>query len=350
MKQSSRDSKMKQIGKIIVCALSVSIAILLFYNSKISESDTALASIKTSSKPINNSSNINFPVYNHGSQDLFVQKFVLKNDSRVEVTPRWDIISGNPIKISTVEKRDTKPLQTKVSTGKEQSSTTKKKVSAKTEIKQESNKKLILPSTKKQKVVYLTFDDGPSTATMQILTLLKKYQAQATFFMLDPNLKKYSSSAKQIVKNGNSVGSHGVTHDIHKVYRSPAAFVQEMKQTEATLKKITGKESHLIRAPYGSVPYMTPDFRKASDAKGFILWDWDIDSDDWKYPNGQFVQKIKTQVDSCSSDRPLVVLMHDKTTTAKYLEQVLQYFQKKGYKMVAIDESLQPVQFKYRKN
>lgn len=95
---------------------------------------------------------------------------------------------------------------------------------------------------------------------------------------------------------------------------------------------------------------MKPAFRKASDLEGFIMWDWDIDSDDWELTHGEYIQKIKTQVENSSGNRSLVVLMHEKTTTVNYLEQVLKYFQQKGYKMEAISSNLKPVQFKYRKN
>ncbi|MGV3464473.1 MAG: polysaccharide deacetylase family protein [Heyndrickxia sp.] len=344
MNQASQYRKMKLLAKIIIGVLVTSVVFLLFYNSKITKGEPALA--KNTSTTIS-TPNQTSPTYHHMSQDLFIHHFVFNEKVKNESILQQELLKEMeeyPIKIAISQ--PTKNETKKIING----PSTKDKEEKKAIVQTDSKKQVYIksPSTKAQKVVYLTFDDGPSTSSAKTLQLLKKYHAKATFFMLEPNIKKYQSIVKQMVKDGNSVGSHGVTHDIHKIYRSPNSFVKEMNQTSQTLKNITGVNSQLIRVPYGSVPYMKPAFRKASGAEGFIMWDWDIDSDDWQTTHGEFVQKIKNQVENCSGTRPVVVLMHEKTTTVKYLEQVLQYFQQKGYKMEAISPNLKPVQFKYR--
>lgn len=349
MNQSSEYRKLKLMAKLIIGTLCVFLVVLLFYNSKLTKGDTALAK-RIAPATIILTPNQNLPAYNNVSQNLFIHNYVfnekVKNEGKKQKEFLKKIMEESPTKIAnTLSKGNDHGtvFNTKPSNGLEE-----KIVSPQKELKQQANLKL--PISKSQKVVYLTFDDGPSASSAQTLALLKKYHAKATFFMLDPNIKRYSNIVKQMVKDGNSIGSHGVTHDIHKIYRSPDSFVKEMTQTLQTLKNITGEKSQLIRVPYGSVPYMKPAFRKASDSEGFIMWDWDIDSDDWQTTHGEFVQKIKTQVENCSGNRPLVILMHEKTTTLNYLEQVLQYLQQNGYKMEAISPDLKPVQFKYRKN
>ncbi|MDY0409127.1 polysaccharide deacetylase family protein [Paracerasibacillus soli] len=147
------------------------------------------------------------------------------------------------------------------------------------------------------KVAYLTFDDGPhTTASDEILRLLDKYHAKATFFMLEPHMMQNQNIVKRMVDNGHTVGVHGVTHSVSKIYQSPESFTHEMKQAIQSIKKITGVETHLIRAPYGSVPYITPAYKKAIDKEKMILWDWNIDSEDWKVANSSFVQKVMQQV------------------------------------------------------
>ncbi|RLQ95357.1 polysaccharide deacetylase family protein [Falsibacillus albus] len=196
-----------------------------------------------------------------------------------------------------------------------------------------------------EKVVYLTFDDGPSAESEQFISLLNKYHAKATFFMLEPNMKKHPEALQDMKKNGEGMGLHGVTHQASLIYRSPQTVVDEMKEDEKALINLTGVDTHLIRTPYGSAPYMKPNYMKAVDEAGFVLWDWNIDSEDWKYPNGEFVQNTIHQVENFPYHQPKVVLMHEKSTTLAHLESILKYFQKEGYTMLPLNEEIKPVQF-----
>lgn len=69
-----------------------------------------------------------------------------------------------------------------------------------------------------------------------------------------------------------------------------------MKQAQKTLKSITGVETHLIRTPYGSKPSLTEAQKKVLKKNGFIYWDWNIDSLDWKYRSQKFVPEVMNQL------------------------------------------------------
>ncbi|MFJ5672477.1 polysaccharide deacetylase family protein [Bacillus safensis] len=212
--------------------------------------------------------------------------------------------------------------------------------------KTEQEQKLIAPEI--GKVVYLTFDDGPHpVASKEIMKLLKKYEAKGTFFMLKPHIDQNVSIVQQMVESGHSVGSHGVTHQVDKIYHSPENFADEMKKTLDDINESTKADTHLVRAPYGSKPYITAPFRDIIQREHFLLWDWTIDSEDWKYSKGEFVQNVINQVNNLEGKEPLVVLMHEKTTTAAHLEELLKYFHQNGYQMKALNNSLKPVQFKF---
>lgn len=196
------------------------------------------------------------------------------------------------------------------------------------------------------KIVYLTFDDGPHpTASIDILKLLEKYEAKATYFMLEPHMKQHPDIVKTISEKGHALGVHGVTHDVSKVYKSPENFVKEMNQAIDFIEEHAGIHTPLVRAPYGSKPHMTPPFIEASNKNEFILWDWNVDSKDWKLTMGEFVNHTIQQITHLEGIEPLVVLLHEKTTTAAHLEELLQFFQDGGYIMKAIDESIIPLQF-----
>lgn len=204
------------------------------------------------------------------------------------------------------------------------------------------------PPVTTSKTVYLTFDDGPAKVSGDILALLKKYNAKATFFMIDGNIKMYPDAAKQMVEEGHSVGSHSVTHDAKKFYKSADSVVGEMSQTLGTIKSTAGVDSVLIRTPYGSSPYMTPTYRKAIDSKGYKMWDWNIDSRDWDYKDARYVDSVIEQLNQLkTSTQPLVILMHERPQTAAHLERLLDYLSKQGYEMKAINASMEPVQFKH---
>lgn len=200
------------------------------------------------------------------------------------------------------------------------------------------------------KVVYLSFDDGPNPAASdKILRLLDKYHAKATFFMLKPNIEQNPDIVKKMVENGHSVGSHGVTHQVSKIYKSPESFAAEMNDTLKAIKETTNVDTHLIRSPYGSKPYITGPFQEVIKRDHFNLWDWTVDSEDWKSANtnGQFVNNVIQQVNNLAGVEPLVVLMHEKPTTATHLEKLLKYFQENGYEMKSIHDSIRPVHFRW---
>lgn len=197
----------------------------------------------------------------------------------------------------------------------------------------------------KQKIIYLTFDDGPQDFTIYILDLLDKYEAKATFFMLEPLMRKYPDVLNEIVNRGHEVGLHSVTHSKEKFYRSKQSVLNEMYTSQLTLNDITGVTSTFIRTPYGSFPYMTEEYRKGVDEAGFIMWDWNIDSKDWALTDGSYVQNVISQIENFKKDEPMVVLLHDLQTTLDNLENLLIYLTDEGYKMDALTTEVPVVQF-----
>lgn len=194
--------------------------------------------------------------------------------------------------------------------------------------------------------VYLTFDDGPSAYTTSILETLDSFGMKATFFMLEPNMKKYPNELNQIINEGHIPALHGVTHDVSKIYRSEQTVVDEMTQGQETLLNLTGTLTHLIRTPYGSAPYMKPSYKEAVHAAGFLLWDWTIDSCDWKYKNGEFVGQVIQQMEHYRyKSSPIIILLHDRKSTAEHLPSLLKYLQSHGYETEVLNEKLSAYSF-----
>ncbi|WP_338751042.1 polysaccharide deacetylase [Bacillus sp. FJAT-52991] len=196
----------------------------------------------------------------------------------------------------------------------------------------------------KKPIAYVTFDDGPSVYSASILNTLAAHKAKATFFYIEPNVRKYSTSAKKAAKDGHYLGLHSVTHQVNRLYRSPQSFMSEMNQTQQTVKQVTGQSSVLIRAPYGSKPYLKQPYRNAMAQKGYRLWDWDVDSLDWKHSpstKNQILQNVKAGVQQQKKrgDQNVVILMHEKKATAEILPAILDYLKKEGYDLQAYNPS-----------
>lgn len=194
--------------------------------------------------------------------------------------------------------------------------------------------------------VYLTIDDGPSKNTARILDILAQYQAKATFFMLEPAMSTYSAELVRMQEEGHALGMHGVTHNKNVVYASADSVVNEMLTGQARIAELTGVTTPLFRAPYGSKPHMTAEYRQAVSEAGLSMWDWNVDSLDWKYRNKNYVQHTINQLEKLKSQgRTPVILIHDTQKTADSLPLLLEYLVNHGYQFALINGETEPMQF-----
>jgi peptidoglycan/xylan/chitin deacetylase (PgdA/CDA1 family) len=203
------------------------------------------------------------------------------------------------------------------------------------------------PAADNSKTVYLTFDDGPHKVSDQILTMLGEFDAKATFFMLDGNIKSFPEAVKRMAENGHSLGAHGVTHDKKKIYQSPQSVIDEMNQTLNTIKEITGIDASLIRTPYGSAPHMTEPYKKAVSDMGYQMWDWNIDSKDWFFRDNRLVDYTIAQiVEQSKKQEPLVILLHERDETVAQLPELLKYLKEQNYSFKPLDPVMVPIHLK----
>ncbi|OAB40617.1 peptidoglycan-N-acetylglucosamine deacetylase [Paenibacillus macquariensis subsp. defensor] len=181
------------------------------------------------------------------------------------------------------------------------------------------------------KVVYLTFDDGPSILTNQFLDVLKEQDVKAIFFMQGSNLQKKNlqENVKRATKEGHYVGAHSMTH-IYKNLYDNGQFVPEMNETLSLIQDITGTNPKLVRPPYGSAPGLESEqIRNQIVEAGIKIWDWTIDSNDWvlKDNPNQIVENVKKG----TKHEVEVVLMHEKSQTLQALPEIIAFYREKGY-------------------
>lgn len=198
----------------------------------------------------------------------------------------------------------------------------------------EDNIDNVKPPTSKGKVAYLTFDDGPNpTYTPQILALLKKYNAEATFFALGQEVDKFPQVAKDTSKTESVVANHTYSHkDISAM--SDSAIKKEIVDANTAVKKATGKTPTCFRPPYGA---MKSDTKQKLGSVGGKTIMWDVDTQDWARPG---VNAIVEHVLDYTQDGE-IILMHDgggdRTQTIAALEQILKKMTADGWEFRALD-------------
>lgn len=203
---------------------------------------------------------------------------------------------------------------------------------------------VVIAAEHNDKVCYITFDDGPTPNTPEILKTLKKYNAKATFFILEDRIKTYPDFVKQIQSEGHTIGLHGVSHDVNVIYATPSAPLYEMNKANDTLYAHLGFRTSLIRTPYGSHPYMSYEQYKILKGANYNIWDWTVDPRDGVgTPDiSSIISHIKT--DLKGNDYP-IILLHDRKATANKLDTILSYLSEQGYRFETINEKMDPVNF-----
>ncbi|MGL4819718.1 MAG: polysaccharide deacetylase family protein [Bacilli bacterium] len=178
------------------------------------------------------------------------------------------------------------------------------------------------------KEVYLTFDDGPNEHTSKILDMLHTYGIHATFFVVGGSVKQYPRTIERMIREGHYIGLHSMTHDYGQLYRE-CHLVGEMREESNLLANAFHLTPTLIRTPYGTVPTVSPKIHNELRASAYHVWDWTIDSLDWKYPNN--LTTIVNNVRNNATEQFEVVLMHDTAQTVAVLPTIIQQLTTKGY-------------------
>ena len=196
------------------------------------------------------------------------------------------------------------------------------------------------------KVAYITIDDGPSKFTKQILDILDRNNVKATFFMINRNMNIYKDEVKMIQQQGHGVGFHSVTHNKEALYKTPQATLEEFLTCRDTFREITGETSNLIRIPYGSKPNTPEESYKILVENGFLVWDWNLDTKDWKSTTDNIVSNVLL---NGRNKNELVLLVHEKSQTVEALEGIIKILKERGYEILPITEDKEAMNF-WRRN
>ena len=220
-----------------------------------------------------------------------------------------------------------------------------------TETKAEEPAK-INPVKSSGKKVYLTFDDGPSSNTDQILDILKDYDVKATFFVVGKTDERSVKAYQRIVEEGHTLAMHSYSHKYDEIYESKEAFARDLNSLQEYLYETTGVWPRIYRFPGGSSNTVSKvDMQELIE----YLTDIGITYFDWNVASGDAVSRTlpaETIVNNCLSgiekQKERVILMHDasnKGTTIEALPQIIEAIQEQGdAELLPITDETVPVQ------
>ena len=179
--------------------------------------------------------------------------------------------------------------------------------------------------------VYLTFDDGPSIYTNDILDILDRYQVKATFFVVGREGTDAEEALQRIVEDGHTLGMHSYSHKYKELYESMDSFTRDFEQIRDYVYQATGVESVYYRFPGGSSNTVSEidmhEFIDYLESQGVEYYDWNVSSGD----GGSMKLTTDTLLENCTKDIDTrdtsIILLHDsaeKPTTVEALPEIIE--------------------------
>ena len=192
-------------------------------------------------------------------------------------------------------------------------------------------------SNGKPGVIYLTFDDGPSTKnTARLLDILKEENVKATFFLTDKTNTDYL--IKRMYDEGHTIGLHTASHNYKYIYSSTTNFIKDIEKIQEKVARITGEKSSIIRFPGGSSntvssfnPGIMCTLSNMVIEKGYHYFDWNVASGDAGSKRSK-KNTYRNVTNNLSKNRANVVLMHDiYDSTVDAVKDIIKYGKDNGY-------------------
>ena len=203
------------------------------------------------------------------------------------------------------------------------------------------------------KVVYLTFDDGPSDRTREILDILDRYNIKATFFVIYKDDEKSKDIYREIVNRGHTIAIHSASHRYQQIYNSMDDYLQDFNKLYKQIETVTGIKVQLFRFPGGSInPYDLNIYQQIAGEmlrRGFIYFDWNVSGGD-STSEVSANSIYNTVIKNVQKNNKAVVLLHDseyKSSTVAALNKIIPDLHDTGYTFDKLDGSVTAITFTY---
>jgi len=205
------------------------------------------------------------------------------------------------------------------------------------------------------KTMYLTFDDGPSDRTDEVLKILDEKNVKATFFVVGHEDELSIQRIKKAAAAGHTIGMHSYSHDYEKIYTSVEDFLDDFYKLFVILRDEAGVTPTVFRFPGGSLNNYNQGVYKEIIAemlrRGFRYYDWNLSAEDAtkKSPSAKTIVEGITSYSA--QKKHGVVLMHDSThckTTVEALPELIDTLREQGFAFAPLDRTVRQVSFHYR--
>lgn len=193
---------------------------------------------------------------------------------------------------------------------------------------------IALADGEREKEVYLTFDDGPSTrVTGRILDILKKEGVPATFFIVSDRVPGREEVLSRIAAEGHTLGVHSTSHCYREIYASKEALLKDVEGCAAVIRRVTGVQPCVYRFPGGG-PKNRETYKEILNERGYRVVSWNAVCGDEEIPNASPETLTQEAIRTSRGKRSVVLLLHDSaphTATADALPAIIAHFRKEGY-------------------
>lgn len=192
------------------------------------------------------------------------------------------------------------------------------------------------------KTIYLTFDDGPSPYTNELLNVLAEYNVKATFFVINKS-EEYNKTIVRAHNEGHAIGIHSYTHNYNQIYSSMDAYFNDLNLISKKIERLIGESPKIVRFPGGgsnTVSRITPKIMtklsQELEARGYKYFDWNVSSGDAGLKNTN--QIINNVINGLGNNSTYIVLQHDTNSySVKGVRTIIEYGLSHGYTFRKLD-------------
>lgn len=203
-------------------------------------------------------------------------------------------------------------------------------------------------------VCYLTFDDGPSPVTQQVLDILAENSIKATFFVTGNASELNEDVLRAAAEAGHTIGVHTWSHEYETMYSSVEAYLEDFDKMYRKIEEVTGTPPEIFRFAGGSVNVYNRNLYTEIAAemlrRGFTFYDWNAAASD-AVSGGLTRQQVVTNVlQSAAGQDRLIVLLHDRpdnATTAAALPAIIEGLRAEGFRFAPLTSAVEPITYYY---
>ena len=194
------------------------------------------------------------------------------------------------------------------------------------------------------KVIYLTFDDGPSGNTEHLLDILDRYGVKATWFVTNTH-PDYTYLISEMARRGHTVAIHSASHDYGLIYSGEEAFFADLKEMQDVIYAETGARPRLLRFPGGSSNTVSwrnkgimTRLTECLGDMGYLYFDWNVSAADTA-PDANYTTVVRNVTEGCAAHPWSVVLQHDTNGfSVNAVPAIIEWGQRNGYIFLPLDE------------